>query len=121
VRMPEPIARFDTWVDDQLERMRGNPVSDAVFTTSSQLGEFSLIWQAANVARGVTGIGTPKQVPVFAVLVGAESLLVNQGVKRLFGRVRPTEAGDERYEIGARSRHRSRRGTPAPPPSPPPC
>jgi undecaprenyl-diphosphatase len=99
VRLPAPVDRFDTWVDDKLERLRGNPVSDAVFTTASQLGEFSVIWQAANVARGLTGIGTPKQVPVFAVLVGAESLLVNQGIKRLFGRVRPTEAGDERFQI----------------------
>ena len=32
-------------------------------------------------------------------LIGAESLVVNQGVKRLFGRIRPTEAGDPRFPV----------------------
>src|SRR5690606_33594024 len=40
-----------------------------------------------------------RQVPVLAALIGVESLLVNQGIKRLFRRVRPTEAGDERYAV----------------------
>jgi undecaprenyl-diphosphatase len=38
-------------------------------------------------------------VPVLAALLGAESLLVNQGLKRLFRRSRPTVAGDPRYPI----------------------
>jgi undecaprenyl-diphosphatase len=33
------------------------------------------------------------------ILLGAESLIVNQGVKRLFRRTRPTESGDERYPV----------------------
>jgi undecaprenyl-diphosphatase len=93
------VARFDAWADDQLELIRGNPVADAVFTTASKLGEFSVIWHVTNVVRGATGIGTAKQIPVFAALVGAESLVVNQGIKRLFGRTRPTEAGDERFPV----------------------
>ena len=36
---------------------------------------------------------------MLALLIGAESLVVNQGIKRLFKRVRPTESGDERYEV----------------------
>ena len=31
--------------------------------------------------------------------LGAESLLVNQGLKRLFGRQRPTREGDPRYPV----------------------
>jgi membrane-associated phospholipid phosphatase len=93
------VARFDTWADDQLELIRGKPVADAVFTTASKLGEFSVIWHLTNVVRGATGIGTAKQIPVFAALVGAESLVVNQGIKRLFRRTRPTEAGDDRFPV----------------------
>jgi undecaprenyl-diphosphatase len=74
-------------------------VADTVFTTASRLGEFSAVWHVTNVVRGVTGIGTPRQIPVFAALLGAESLVVNQGIKRLFGRTRPTESGDDRYHL----------------------
>jgi undecaprenyl-diphosphatase len=34
-----------------------------------------------------------------AVGIGAESLIVNQGLKRIFRRRRPTENGDERFDI----------------------
>jgi len=98
-RHSDALARFDKLVDDALERVRGNPVADTVFTTASWLGEFSLVWHVANVARGLTGGARARQVPVLAVLLGAESLLVNQGLKRLFHRRRPTVAGDPRYPI----------------------
>jgi undecaprenyl-diphosphatase len=99
VNVPALAARFDGWAELHLERVRGNPVADTVFTTASKLGEFSLVWHGANVARRVTGVGTAEQLPLFAILLGAESLLVNQGIKRLFRRVRPTEAGDARYPV----------------------
>jgi membrane-associated phospholipid phosphatase len=99
LRTSELVADFDEWGDEQLERIRGNPLADAVFTAASKLGEFSVIWHLTNVVRGVSGIGTPKQIPMFAALVGAESLIVNQGIKRLFRRTRPTESGDERFPV----------------------
>jgi undecaprenyl-diphosphatase len=99
IQPSDAVRRFDEWVDQALERMRGNQVADTVFTTASWLGEFSLVWHVANVARGVTGGRRARQVPVLAALLGAESLLVNQGLKRLFRRSRPTVAGDPRYPI----------------------
>jgi len=36
---------------------------------------------------------------VFSALIGAESLIVNQGLKRVFRRVRPTEMGDPRFPV----------------------
>jgi len=93
------VERFDRFVDQQLERVRGNPVADAVFTTASRLGEFSLIWHAANVIRSVIKQGSWRQLPTFAALVGAESLLVNQGIKRVFRRRRPTVDGDDRFDL----------------------
>ncbi len=95
----DAVRRFDDWADQALERVRGNPVADTVFTTASWLGEFSLVWHVANVSRGLTGGARARQVPVLAVLLGAESLLVNQGLKRLFRRRRPTVAGDPRYPV----------------------
>ncbi|HUF83559.1 MAG TPA: phosphatase PAP2 family protein, partial [Acidimicrobiia bacterium] len=41
----------------------------------------------------------PDQVVALAVGIGAESLIVNQGLKRIFRRSRPTTSGDQRFEI----------------------
>jgi undecaprenyl-diphosphatase len=93
------IARFDRWADVALERVRGHPVADAVMTTATKLGDFSLIWHIVNVSRGLTADRRADQVPVLALAIGAESLVVNQGLKRLFRRVRPTVEGDSRYPV----------------------
>jgi len=93
------VARFDRWAERQLERWRGNPVSDTVFTSASRLGEFSTIWHLAGVARGITCTARLRQAPVLAALLGAESLLVNQGIKRAFRRTRPTSSGDDRFVL----------------------
>ena len=93
------VGRFDEWADGQLERIRGNPVADAVFTTASRLGEFSLVWHVANGVRALTGPERARRAPVLAALLAGESLIVNQGLKRLFRRERPTFAGDPRYPV----------------------
>jgi membrane-associated phospholipid phosphatase len=95
----ETIARFDRWADVQLERLRGNPVADAVFVSASTLGDWSLIWHIVNVSRGLTSERRAQQSTVLALALGAESLLVNQGLKRLFRRPRPTVEGDPRYPV----------------------
>ena len=68
-------------------------------TTATALGDFSLIWHIVNVSRGLTGGRRADQVPVLALALGAESLVVNQGLKRLFRRPRPTVEGDPRYPV----------------------
>lgn len=93
------VGRFDAWTDVHLERLRGNPVADRVFTTASALGDFSVIWHLANLARAATSALRRRQVPALAVAIGLESLVVNQGIKRIFKRRRPTETGDVRYEV----------------------
>jgi undecaprenyl-diphosphatase len=97
--MGPAIARFDHWADIALERIRGNRVADVVFVSATRLGDWSLVWQLANVARGLTSERRARQVPVLALALGAESLLVNQGIKRLFHRPRPTAEGDPRYPV----------------------
>jgi membrane-associated phospholipid phosphatase len=93
------IARFDRAADLALERLRANPVADAVFMTATTLGDWSLIWHIVNVSRGLSSDRRASQVPVLAAFLGAESLLVNQGLKRLFNRARPTAQGDPRYPV----------------------
>ena len=93
------VERFDAWADAQLERLRDHPVADRIFTTASTLGDFSVVWHLANVARAATSSRRRRQLPVLAVAIGIESLVVNQGIKRLFKRTRPTETGDDRYVV----------------------
>lgn len=93
------IAAFDRWADVALERVRGNPVADTVMMTATTLGDWSLVWHIVNVSRGLTGGRRADQMPVLALAIGAESLIVNQGLKRLFRRPRPTVEGDPRYPV----------------------
>lgn len=95
------VERTDEVVDAGLERVRGNPIVDRVFTVASALGDFSMIWHAINLALGLTRRhgSARNRVVTFAVLIGLESLVVNQGVKRLFKRTRPTVAGDSRLRV----------------------
>lgn len=92
------IERLDHRADAWLERLRGNPVLDRLMPLATDAGEFSLVWHVSSVARGLAR-GRPDQIAALAVGIGAESLIVNQGVKRLFRRPRPTRDGDERYDI----------------------
>jgi membrane-associated phospholipid phosphatase len=87
------VERFDELVDSALDRVRGNPIADRVFTSASHVGDFSLIWHVIGICRGIAR-RNPRQVVLLAVLLGAESLIVNQGIKRLFKRTRPTPSGD---------------------------
>jgi undecaprenyl-diphosphatase len=92
------VDAFDDRVDELLEQLRGNPIADRVFTTASHVGDFSLVWHGIGIIRGIAR-GRPDQVIVLAVMLGAESLIVNQGVKRLFRRERPTQTGDDRLRV----------------------
>ena len=92
------VDRFDECADQMLERLRGSPAADAIFTTASHIGDFSLIWHGISIARAFVK-GRPDQAVALAALLGAESLIVNQGIKRLFRRERPTNTGDDRLSV----------------------
>jgi len=94
------VHSFDERADRALERVRGrNRAVDKVFLVASELGDFSLIWQIVGGIRGLTSDDHANQAFLFAALIGAESLIVNQGIKRLFRRTRPTETGDPRFQV----------------------
>jgi undecaprenyl-diphosphatase len=94
-----PVQRFDDRLDAALEGWRGRPLPDAVFSTASHLGDFSALWHLVALGRMAARPSRWRQSLAFAAALGAESLAVNQGLKRLFRRTRPTEAGDERFEV----------------------
>ena len=93
------VARFDRFADERLESLRSSPMAGRVFTSASHLGDWSLIWHTVGAIRGLTSDRRADQAVVLSVLLGAESLVVNQGVKRLFRRPRPTDNGDERFTV----------------------
>jgi membrane-associated phospholipid phosphatase len=92
------VERFDQRADELLERARGHPAIDSVFRFASEAADFSMIWHVTNLMRG-TIVRRPDQVAGLAVALGVESLLVNQGLKRLFRRERPTLEGDHRTPV----------------------
>jgi len=92
------VEAFDETADQWLEQFRGHPVLDRVMTVATDAGEFSAIWHVSSLLRGLVR-GRPDQIVALAIGIGAESLIVNQGLKRIFRRRRPTESGDDRFEI----------------------
>jgi undecaprenyl-diphosphatase len=92
------VDAFDSAADELLEQLRDHPFADRLFLAASHLGDFSLIWHLASLTRGIAR-RRPDQVIVLAAALGLESLIVNQGVKRLFRRRRPTIAGDVHLQV----------------------
>ncbi len=103
--MTPAIERFDAVADAGLEHLRGRVrAADRTFQLASTYGDFSAIWHVAGAIRALAGWSNhdwrnAKQAVVLSAFLGVESLIVNQGLKRLFRRVRPTETGDPRFHV----------------------
>ena len=84
------VDRFDAVVDRfWADHVRGRRTADKVFYLASELGDFSLIWHLIGAAQGLRSDADADATARLAVVLLAESLLVNQGVKRLVRRPRP--------------------------------
>lgn len=92
------VDAFDQAVDGWFEPLRRNPAADRVFYAASAIGDFSLIWHVLGAWKGLLPGGKPRDAVRLSAVMAIESALVNQGVKRLFGRVRPNrgDGGGER-------------------------
>jgi undecaprenyl-diphosphatase len=85
-----PIDRFDDAVDRLWGRaVRGHPAVDRLFYLASDLGDFSLIWHLIGTAQGLRSERDADATLRLAGVLLVESLVVNQGIKRLFRRPRP--------------------------------
>lgn len=84
------VVALDDLVDSLVARLRGNRVADRVFYTASSLGEFSLLWIALALARGLRGGPRHERAALRAIVAAvAESLAIDAGLKTLIRRERP--------------------------------
>ena len=83
--------RFDRAVDAGFDRLRGRRAFDLLFYGASAVGDHGLLWLGLAVGRAVRERNRAEAVRVAAIL-GAESAVVNVGIKTLFRRVRPVAA-----------------------------
>jgi membrane-associated phospholipid phosphatase len=83
------VAAFDAKVDALFEGWRGHAGVDRVFYTASALGDFSLVWHLLGAAQALGPDPALTRALRLSVSLGVESLVVNQGIKRLFRRSRP--------------------------------
>jgi undecaprenyl-diphosphatase len=97
--MRQAVGRFDEAIERRIDRWRGNPSVDRVMYAASELGDFSLIWHTIGAARALAPDRKPIHAVRVATILGAESLLVNQGIKRLVGRRRPVWEDDRPHNL----------------------
>jgi membrane-associated phospholipid phosphatase len=93
------VASFDSWFDRALDRVRGNPVADRVFYTASALGDMSMIWHLVGATRAALDPTRLGDAVRLSATLGVESVVVNQGVKRLFKRGRPVFEGTRPHRL----------------------
>ena len=93
------IARFDQWFDGALDVVRGNPIADRIFYTASGVGDMSMIWHLVGATRAALDPTQLRSAARLSAILGIESLVVNQGVKRLFKRGRPAFDGTRPHRL----------------------
>lgn len=88
--MHAKVDEMDARVDGWFMHVRGNRIADRVFYTASSLGEFGLVWVIIALLRALRGRPNDQRAAVRAIVAsGAESLIVNAGLKSVFHRRRP--------------------------------
>lgn len=94
------IDRLDEAADAAWGRVfRGHAVADRTFYLASELGDFSVIWLLLAAAEGVRSEADADASIRLALLLLGESLLVNQGIKRLVRRPRPINADERPHHV----------------------
>src|SRR5688572_18431935 len=83
------VDDFYRAADRALDHLRGRPTFDRLFYAASELGDHGLIWLILGAARGLRSEHDWHAAVRLGAGVGAESALVNLGIKSLFKRRRP--------------------------------
>lgn len=96
------IARFDERVEELADRLRAIPGLTQGAVVASHLGDWSLVWHLSGAVRGLLDPDRVDDAFRLSAVLGVESLLVNQGVKRLFRRSRPDGHDDAVEQYGIR-------------------
>jgi undecaprenyl-diphosphatase len=98
-RANKAVAAFDAAVERRVDRRRGHPTLDRVMYAASELGDFSLVWHIMGTARALAPDREPIHAVRLASILGIESVLVNQGIKRFVRRHRPPWEQERPYSI----------------------
>lgn len=93
------MTALDAAGDRILEPLRNNRFSVRFFNAASTVGDFSIVWHICGALYAIGSMDRAQQALALSMALGAESLIVNQGIKRLFRRERPTQSGDHRFEV----------------------
>lgn len=70
-----------------------------VFGAASTVGDFSVVWHVIGLVRAIGSTRRLTEALVLSAALGVESLVVNQGIKKMFRRTRPTMSGDGRFSV----------------------
>jgi undecaprenyl-diphosphatase len=93
------MTALDAAGDRLLEPLRNNRFSVVLFNAASKVGDFSIVWHLCGLLYAIGSLGRAREALALSVALGIESLIVNQGIKRLFRRERPTTSGDHRFDV----------------------
>jgi undecaprenyl-diphosphatase len=93
------MNRVDAIGDAVLEPLRQRKFFVVCFGIASTVGDFSIAWHIIGFTRAWGSMERLWQAVALSLALGVESLIVNQGIKRLFRRERPTTSGDDRFDI----------------------
>jgi undecaprenyl-diphosphatase len=100
IPLPGWVDRLDASIEKRWEPLRTNSALQRMSYTASELGDFGVLWMfvAAVPALG----GSPRHgraLVRMGIALGVESLVVNQGLKRLFRRPRPERDSNDRHSL----------------------
>ena len=93
------MSAFDDAGDRILEPLRTHKVPIVFFGFASTVGDFSIVWHVIGLLRAIASAERFQQAIALSLALGIESLIVNQGIKRVFRRERPTTSGDDRFDV----------------------
>lgn len=93
------MTTFDERFDVAIEPLRRSTLLQRVFSLASTVGDFSIVWHACGLLYAIGSRDRLTEALALSIALGVESLIVNQGIKRLFRRSRPTVSGDHRFDV----------------------
>jgi undecaprenyl-diphosphatase len=92
-RAKDLVQAFDVAVERRIDEVRGHKALDRTMYVASELGDWSLIWHVVGVGQALLPGRAAMSAVRLSTILGAESLLVNVGIKSLFRRTRPVWGG----------------------------
>ena len=98
-RLRKAILLFDHTIDKQFDKVRGRKPADLVFYAASEIADFSVLWHIINLATLAVRPSKRREAVRLAVALGAESILVNGILKRIFKRERPPLLDERVYDV----------------------